>query len=317
MMIKRVVLVVLLGLLYNPFFSFGQDSIPAAEDLEEVNELKFQQFFFKALSEKSIKNYQKALENLEVCNTILPKNVSVYFEFSKNYLLLNKTQEAKEYIQRALSQEPQNLWMLEHLVEVHKKEQDFKSAIVAQKKVVSLNPKKREALVYLYLQERDYEKALSLMSVLQEGKGLSKNLQRIKASLEFRKGLTTKKEEKNDLPSLIKAFDNDRSSFASLKKLLDLAMNSDSTTFHKYSELAVELFPAQPYVYLMRGKSLYMLKEYQKAITMLESGIDFVIDNNELEANFYEAMADAYVGLNNPQKALEYRKKVEKLKNSK
>ena len=316
-MIKRVVLVVLLGLLYNPFLSFGQDSIPAAEDLEEKNELKFQEFFFKALSEKSIKNYQKALENLEVCNTILPQNVSVYFEFSKNYLLLNKTQEAKEYIQRALAQEPKDIWMLEHLVEIYKKDQDFKSAISTQKKVVSLNPKKQEPLVYLYLQERDYENALSLMNALKEGKGLSKNLQRLKASLELRKGLATKKEEKNDVPSLMKAFDEDRTSFKSLKKLLDVAMNTDTATFHKYSELAVELFPAQPYVYLMRGKSLYMSKNYQEALTMLESGIDFVIDNNELEAKFYETMADTHAVLKNSQKVLEYRNKVKKLKNSK
>ncbi|MBL4604967.1 MAG: hypothetical protein JKY02_04700 [Flavobacteriaceae bacterium] len=316
-MIKRVVLVVLLGLLYNPFLSLGQDSIPAAEDLEEANELKFQEFFFKALSEKSIKNYQKAVENLEVCNTILPKNVTVYFEFSKNYFSLNKTQEAKEYIQRALIQEPRNIWMLEHLVQIHKKEQDFKSAIIAQKKVVSLNPKKREPLVYLYLQDRDYKNALSLMNTLEAGKGLSKNLRQIKVSLEFRKGVVTKEEEKNDVPSLIKAFDADRTSFVSLKKLLNTTMNADKSAFHKYSELAVELFPAQPYVYLMRGKSLNMLKNYQEALTILESGIDFVIDNTSLEAQFYETMADAHVGLNNSQKALEYRNKVKKLKNSK
>lgn len=316
-MIKRVVLVVLLGLLCNPFLSFGQDSIPAVEDLKEANELKFQQFFFKALSEKSIKNYQKALENLEECNEILPKNVSVYFEFSKNYLFLNKTQEAKEYIKRALSQEPKNIWMLEHLVAIHKKEQDFKSAIAVQKEVISLNPKKKEPLAYLYLQDRDYEKALSLMNALKEEGALSKNLQRLKTSLEFRKGIVSKKEEKNDIPSLIKAFDDDRTSFASLKKLLDTAMNADKSTFHKYSELAVELFPAQPYAYLMRGKSLYMLKNYQEAITILESGIDFVIDDDRMQAKFYETMADAHTGLKNSQKALEYRKKVEKLKNSK
>ena len=60
-----------------------------------------------------------------------------------------------------------------------------------------------------------------------------------------------------------------------------------------------------------------MLKNYQEALTMLENGIDFVIDNNELEAKFYETMADTHVGLKNSQKALEYRNKVKKLKNSK
>jgi len=50
----------------NPFFS--QDSIPIRKDLTEEKTLQFQEFFFKALSEKSIENYQKAIENLESCN---------------------------------------------------------------------------------------------------------------------------------------------------------------------------------------------------------------------------------------------------------
>ena len=77
-MIKRIALVVCLGLLYNPFLMSAQDSI-AVQDLDEEKELKFQQYFFKALSEKSIKNYQKAIENLELCNEVLPENVTVFF----------------------------------------------------------------------------------------------------------------------------------------------------------------------------------------------------------------------------------------------
>lgn len=316
-MIKRIVFVVCIGLLYNPFSCFSQDSIPAAEDLEEVNELKFQQFFFKALSEKSIKNYQKAIENLEACNEILPQNISVFFEFSKNYLLLNKPQEAKEYIQRAIQQEPENIWMLEHLVAVHKKEQDYLAAIEIQKKVIKLNSKKSESLVYLYLQNRDYSNALSLMSSLEKERGLSKSLKRLKQSLEARKGTIAKREEKNDIESLVKAFENNRTSFTSLKKLLDVAMNANMSTFHKYSELAIELFPAQPDAYLMRGKSLYIQNKYQESLDILLSGIDFVIDNAKLEADFYENIANAYEGLNKSGKALEYRNKAKKLKNIK
>ena len=38
-MIKRIVLVAFIGLLCNPFFSFGQDST-AVKDLEEENLIK-------------------------------------------------------------------------------------------------------------------------------------------------------------------------------------------------------------------------------------------------------------------------------------
>ena len=91
---------------------FAQDSIPAKQDLTEEVELKFQEFFFKALSEKAIGNHQKAIENLENCNQILPNNVTVFFEFSKNYLALNNTLLAKEYINRALEKEADNIWKI-------------------------------------------------------------------------------------------------------------------------------------------------------------------------------------------------------------
>jgi len=316
-MIKRVVLVVFLGLLYNPFLCFSQDSIQTVKDLREEKELNFQQYFFKALSEKSIKNYQKAIENLNVCNEILPNNVSVYFEFSKNYLFLNKTKEAKEYIQKALEKDSDNLWMLEHLVSIYKKDVNYTDAIATQLKVVKINPKKREELVRLYYLSRKYQEALNLMILLEKENGLSRNLKQLKKSLELRKGPVVKKEDKNDLMSIQKAFEDDRTSFTLLKKLLDIAIVEDKSTFHKYSKLAIDFFPAQPYVYLMGGKSLYMQKKFQEGIAVLESGIDFVIDNQNLEAEFYETMANIYDGLGNSGKSQEYRNKAKKLKSVK
>ena len=84
--------------------------------------------------------------------------------------------------------------------------------------------------------------------------------------------------------------------------------------FHKYAELAIDLFPAQPYAYLMRGKSLEEQKKYKDGITLLESGIDFVIDNPNLEASFYETLASLYQVSGNAAKAKEYRSKAKKMK---
>lgn len=297
--------------------SFAQDSIPAAKDLSEEKELSFQQFFFKALSEKSITNYDKAIKNLEKCNEILPNNTSVLFEFSKNYLLLNQTFQAKEFIQRALLQKPNNIWMLSHLVAVHKKERDFKKAIEVQEKIVKIDASKRDDLVYLFLQNRDYEKAVDLMNVLESEKGLSRNLRNLKSSLEKRRPGLVKTKEPTDLKGLVESFTNNTSSFTMLKRLLEMADKQDREVLNTYSKEAVTLFPAQPYAYLMRGTSLNYQKEYKKALTMLESGIDFVIDNTGLEAQFYDQMAKAYAGLKNTTKASEFKNRAKKLRSIK
>tara|TARA_R110000787_G_scaffold6697_3_gene23259 strand:- start:631 stop:1581 length:951 start_codon:yes stop_codon:yes gene_type:complete len=314
-MIKRVVLIVFIGLLYSPFCSFAQDSIPGTEDIVEGKILKFQEYFFKALSEKSIRNYKKAIENLEVCNDLLPKNKTIYFEFSKNYLFLNKIPEAKEYIDRALSLEPDNIWMLQHLVSIEKRDRNYEAAIKTQLKIVVQNPKQRTVLVSLYYLHRDYTKAMYLLNTLEQEGGLNKNLKQLKYSLELRKGPLVKKETREDLPSLIRSFENNQTSFSNLKKLLEIAIKSDTEAFDTYSKRGIELFPAQPYIYLSRGKSLQMQKKHNEAIDILESGIDFVIDNPTLEGQFYTMLANAYLSINNNAKATEYLQKAKKIKN--
>ena len=143
--------------------SYTQDSLSVAIDFTEEKELKFQQFFFTALSQKSIGNYQKAIENLESCNQIEPNNKSVFFEFSKNYLYLNNTLLAKEYINRAIHQDSKNIWMQKHLVKVFEKENNFFEAIKIQQKIIALNPKENKNLILLYLKNKDYKKALSFI----------------------------------------------------------------------------------------------------------------------------------------------------------
>jgi tetratricopeptide (TPR) repeat protein len=132
-------------LLFFLFFlkGFSQDSIPIVSDLTEELELNFQQFFFKALSEKAIGNHQKALENLESCNQITPNNIAVFFEFSKNYLALDDTLLAKEYMVRALKEDPKNRWMLAHLQNILKKEKQYSRFKKSPNKITFGNLKDR------------------------------------------------------------------------------------------------------------------------------------------------------------------------------
>lgn len=293
--------------------TFSQDSIPVAEDLTEEKELKFQQFFFKALSEKSIGNYQKAIENLESCNQILSNEVAVFFEFSKNYLQLNKTLLAKEYIDRALVKEPKNIWMLKHLVNINVKARNLSEAIAIQKKIVAINSKERELLLKLYLRNRDYKNAVLLMNVMEQGNALSSNFKNLKNSLEKKISKKPVKEvENNNSLSLFDQFKTNKS-YTVLKKILDISSENNEQLL-KYSTEGIELFPAQPFVYLMKAKALNDQKSYKKALLSLHNGIDFVIED-EMEAKFYNEMAISYRGLGNFKDEKKFREKSKKLKN--
>jgi tetratricopeptide (TPR) repeat protein len=74
------------------------------------------------------------------------------------------------------------------------------------------------------------------------------------------------------------------------------------------------LFPAQAYVYFVNGKVLNDTKNYKKALTILQSGIDFVIDD-KMEAAFYLEIAKAYKGIGNDKEEMKYLQKAKNLKN--
>ena len=313
---KEITLKFLKGSLFSLLFflislkSYTQDSLAVAIDFTEEKELKFQQFFFTALSQKSIGNYQKAIENLESCNQILPNNKSVFFEFSKNYLYLNNTLLAKEYINRAIIQDSKNIWMQKHLVKVYEKENNFFEAIKIQQKIIVLNPKENKNLVLLYMKNKDYKKALSFMKTLEEDNLLTSDLKKIKERLEKTNYSETQKAKVSR--DIYKRFETEKT-YTLLKQIL-LATKDNSVLLLKYSKEGIALFPAQPFVYLINGSTLNVNREFKKALEILQNGIDFVIED-AMEALFYKEMALAYKGLNNKVEERRYMEKFRKLVN--
>lgn len=70
----------------------------------------------------------------------------------------------------------------------------------------------------------------------------------------------------------------------------------------KASEEQMQLFPTQPQLYYYNGLANNQLKNYKKAKDVLESGIDFVIDDTILEINFNLQLGEAYNGLGDMKK---------------
>lgn len=312
---KRLVFFLLIGLLYKPFYSFSQENGSNVAQITEEKEIKFQENLFKALSEKSISNYQKAIESLEICKAILPNNETIYFELSKNYLLLNKTIEAKKYIQIALELDPNNLWMLLHLVAIQKKERNYDEAIKIQRKIAKQYPNQQKALISLYYVNKEYSNALSLLNDIEKTSALDDDLIKLKNELKLPQKTTQEKNFESSLPRLISTFEKSNLSFVTLQQILEISSKTNSEVFFTYSKSAMDLFPAQPLVYLYRGEALQKQQRFQEAIDILEQGIDFVVDDSKLEGQFYTILADLYLIINNSNKAKEYLKKKQRNKN--
>jgi uncharacterized protein HemY len=65
----------------------------------------------------------------------------------------------------------------------------------------------------------------------------------------------------------------------------------------KASEDQMQLFPTQSQLYYYNGLANNQLKNYKKAKDVLESGQDFIINDNTLEINFYLQLGEAFNGL--------------------
>ncbi len=94
--------------------------------------------------------------------------------------------------------------------------------------------------------------------------------------------------------------------------LLQLDLNMDENAAAKSKE-ALELFPAQPILYLINGVANNKLNQLKLAISSLENGLDYVIDDLKMEGDFYTQLSLAYKLNNNITKSQAFAKKAEAL----
>ena len=89
--------------------------------------------------------------------------------------------------------------------------------------------------------------------------------------------------------------------------------NQQFDVLEKKSDNLTQLFPTQPQFYYYAGLANNQLKNYKKAIKVLDSGIDFVVDDDALEINFTIQLGEAYNGLGNAAKKEQYFSKANEL----
>ncbi|ORL45180.1 hypothetical protein IIF7_12032 [Zunongwangia atlantica 22II14-10F7] len=106
----------------------------------------------------------------------------------------------------------------------------------------------------------------------------------------------------------------DPTNFEMIKNTLILRI--DMERFESARALAAEakdIFPAQPIFYLLNGVALNKLKNYSEAVEILTFGLEFLIENPRMEANFYQQIAVSYAGMEDKERANEYNAKAIKI----
>ena len=300
------------------FFCFSQDDgFTILKDADD-KQIKFENHYFESLKYRAIGNYSRAITELEKCQQLFSDDKSVSFELSKNYFELQKYVESELYINKALKIDSENYWFLNHLKQIYLKQFHIQKAIEIQQKINIQNPKETEKLIPLYIRVKEFSKALKLLTDL-ESRGLKSSLfDRYRQVIENYTNRKNKKPKQVDdsktLVELKESFKDDKK-YVTLLEILNRefsSLNYDNLLI--YSNQGLDLFPAQPMVYLMNGRALNHQKKYNDAIDVLINGIDFVIDDNRIKAQFHEQLAISYNGINKPKEAKKHKEKTLELK---
>lgn len=110
------------------------------------------------------------------------------------------------------------------------------------------------------------------------------------------------------------ALSKDSENFEVVKNVILLYV--DGKQHQKVVDLAskvLDIFPSQPIIYLANGVAFNHLNRPKNAIEILEMGVDYVIDNNQMEKDFYKQLSTAYRMTNNITKANAFSKKAENI----
>jgi len=95
-----------------------------------------------------------------------------------------------------------------------------------------------------------------------------------------------------------------------------LLLQIDNKMFQKaadLSESSLAIFPAQPLLYLLNGVANNGLGKSDNAITNLEMGLDFLLDDPKMERDFYLQLSEAYNKKGNVSKSQQYKEKASQL----
>lgn len=245
-----------------------------------------------------LKDKKGAKEELEKWVESDPKNPKPYGLIAEMYLLEGNHEKAIETLERILEIAPNNGKAHLTLSDLYRnngeKEKSFESLKIAfASKGLSIDSKMRILITYYDVSEIDStlkEDAFELVDILKENHSNDAKPHTIAGDYYYREG---------NLDAAKEAFETalqfDQSRFPIWQQLLIICFDlKEYELAITHAQKAMELFPSQPISYLLSGMSHLQTKAYDNAITILNTGKMMVFGNNELLAQFYSSLGDAY-----------------------
>jgi len=284
-----------IGVLAFPGNLIAQEEESAAISTEE-NSDEFQENFFEALKQKGIENYDKAINLFLECKRLDPDNPVVDYELARTYNAIGEPMSSIQYGITALNADPTNMWYLETIVIAAL--QQGNTIDIIKERIPYGNTVVKENLAKILYRRNDYEAALRVLSDLRS----SVFTEQLSALIsDSARPVETGKEPEKEASNPMESY---------RQELQEMLEKETYGLLDEHSLEALESFPSFPYFYYIRGMVLIHKQQFQEASSILEEGLNYLLDDRPLEENFYKALAKAYTAMGNTSKANMYLNKI-------
>ncbi|MBT8273392.1 MAG: tetratricopeptide repeat protein, partial [Bacteroidia bacterium] len=173
---KIKIRLILIGMIFIPGILLSQVDFNKTPDDDLGNiEDKYQEYFFEALKQKGIENYDRSVQALLKCLRLDDTQSVVYYELGKNYVKLKNFGAAENVLKKAISMDQDNEWYLDELYGVYVELNDFDKALKTVKQLVKYHPDYKEDLANLYFRNKRFKAALKILDELDSQFGVSES----------------------------------------------------------------------------------------------------------------------------------------------
>ncbi len=286
---KSLYIIPFLALLQAGNYSYAQQKDKpvvemAQDELGNVTDA-FQEHFFEALKQKSIENYERAIDALVQSLALRPEEAVVYLELGKNYNALGKYSQAAVYLEKGRKAVPKNEGMLEELYTTYFQSKEFDKALPVVQDLARLNSAFSEDLVNLYIQTERYDAALGLLDSLDRTKGSSTYRESLRRQVYAR--TNNVEAQISDLEENIEEDPQNEQDYLNL-----IFVYSENGEVEKAFETAKELLAMNPdsqLVHLALYKFYITDNEAEKAV----NSMDILLKSDQIdEVTKYQALND-------------------------
>ena len=294
----------------------------------------------------AINNYANALEYakaMKILDKLIDHrglDISLQMEKYDLFLLMKKPEKATKTLEEGRVLFDNDPVFLATLVDSYIENKQFDEAFALLNELVEKDAENGLATLLLgemYMQKNNYLKGIELLksAVTKEGPSIDQKMNILIQTQktegcgpeiiklvdymtarypENAKSFTIKGDcciKNNDVEGAIvaykKAVDIQPNLFPVWQQLLLLEFQSEKwTSLYTNSVDAISLFHNNPFAYLTAGISANKMQNYADAIGFLEAGLEYIIKNDETDAEMLAQLGEANFGLKNPDIAYDF-----------